>query len=260
MTLRWETKDGCSGSSPSYVPARSSSFSGRGGSSLGASRRAWPASAAAAAVVLDGDVEKNLERFVRLVTAAGPVLTDIALYWEGAAMSDLEAGAPRTTRIPDLYGGEAVRVLGRFGGSGATRLVITALTADGRPFRQELAVTLPEEQLDVRGLGRAWARRRLERLAEHDDGPHDDVGLALGLTWSLVSRWTSLVAEDSETSVAKRRARKGLLLRGSEQLLVLDGSRKTIGRGPSPDLDLGGARISRIHAEIVFEGAHFPPP
>ncbi len=55
----------------------------------------------------------------------------------------------------------------------------------------------------------------------------------------------------------ERRARKGMLFRGDEKLVVLEGARTTLGRGPSPDVNLGGARISRLHAEIVFEGTHF---
>lgn len=199
-----------------------------------------------------------LARFGRRVREAGPVLTDIALYWEGAAMEALEPAA-----VPDLYGGEALRVLGRFGGAGATRLVITALTAEGKPFRQELSVSLPAESKQAPGLERAWARRRVERLAERSDREpadpsHAAEGLRLSLAWSIVGRWTSLVAEDKKVSVGPRRARKATLyLNGALPLLSLDGARRTLGRGPEADLHIDETNVSRLHAEIVFDGASF---
>ncbi len=205
-----------------------------------------------------GGAAESLARFGRRVRDAGPVLTGVSLYWDGAAMRDLE---PVT--VPDLHGGEALRVVGRFDGDGATRLVITALTSEGKPFRQELPVTLPKESRQTPGLERAWARRRVERLAELSDrepsnASHARDGLALSLQWSIVGRWTSLVAEDKKVSVGPQRARKAKLLRdGSFPVLTLDGARRTIGRVNEADLQVQEGNVSRLHSEIVFDGTSF---
>jgi len=203
-------------------------------------------------------VAETLARFARRVRDAGPVLTDLALWWEGSGVGDLQPA-----RIPDLHGGEALRVLGHFTGTGPTTLVVTGTTAGGKPYRQELAVTLPAAVSEARGLERAWARRRVESLAESAErNPQDAAvnaeGLRLALAWSIVSRWTSLVAEDRTVSVAKRRVQKGLLVddRGIA-LLVLDGNRKTVGRAVQADLQLGEGTVSRLHAEFVFDGERF---
>jgi Ca-activated chloride channel family protein len=204
-----------------------------------------------------GEAE-TLARFVRRVREAGPVLTDLTLWWEGAAVSEL-----MPARVPDLYSGEALRVLGRFTGTGPTTLVLTGTTAGGKSYRQELAVKLPTESAEVPGLERAWARRRVEALAERAERVPGDTesareGLALALRWSIVSRWTSLVAEDKAVSVAPRRAQKGQLLdeRGIA-LLWLDATRRTVGRAIEADLQLSDGSVSRLHAEFVFDGEHF---
>ena len=205
-----------------------------------------------------GGAAESLARFGRRVRDAGPVLTGVSLYWEGAAMRDAE---PVT--VPDLHGGEALRVLGRFGGEGATQLVITATTAEGKPFRQELSVTLPKESRQTPGLERAWARLRVERLAELTDQEpanpgHAKDGLALSLQWSIVSRWTSLVAEDRKVSVGPKRARKAMLYREDGLVaLTLDGRRRTIGRSHEADVYVADGNVSRLHTEVIFDGEFF---
>jgi Mg-chelatase subunit ChlD len=205
-----------------------------------------------------GGAAESLARFGRRVRDAGPVLMGVSLYWEGAAMRDVE---PVT--VPDLHGGEALRVLGRFDGEGATQLVITATTSEGKPFRQELSVTLPKESRQTPGLERAWARRRVERLAELTDKEpanpgHAKDGLALSLQWSIVSRWTSLVAEDRKVSVGPKRARKAKLYREDGVVaLTLDGRRRTIGRSSEADAYVADGNVSRLHTEVVFDGEFF---
>ncbi|MBI4704695.1 MAG: VWA domain-containing protein [Deltaproteobacteria bacterium] len=140
-----------------------------------------------------------VERFARRVRDGGPVLTGLSLGWEGAASADVYPSP-----IPDLFGGQPFRVLGRFDGRGPSRLVLTGASADGRPFRQEIEVDLPEECSDTPGLERLWARSRIEALlgrAEREPGQTKRIReqvLALALRHALLSPYTSLVAEDSE--------------------------------------------------------------
>jgi Ca-activated chloride channel family protein len=148
------------------------------------------------------DIETVVPRFARRVRQAGPVLTELRLSWEDALPVDVYPSP-----IPDLFGGQTVQVIGRFSGSGRSRLVLTGKTATGEPFRQEVDVDLPEESEQAPGLERLWARlridSRLERLAREPSEAADirlEV-LGLALKHSLLSPYTALVAEDSEKRV-----------------------------------------------------------
>jgi Ca-activated chloride channel family protein len=143
------------------------------------------------------DTHTVLERFGRRVRDGGPVLTGLSLSFEGVKPADLYPSA-----LPDLFGGEPVTVLGRLPSLEGGKLVLTAATADGRPFRQELVLQEPAE--DTPGLVRLWARRRIEALMDQisaDRSCEPRLGpqiTALALEHGLVSAYTSLVAEDSE--------------------------------------------------------------
>jgi Ca-activated chloride channel family protein len=148
------------------------------------------------------DVETVVPRFARRVRQAGPVLTGLKLAWDDAIPADVYPNP-----IPDLFGGQTVQLLGRFAGSGPSRLVLTGATATGQPFRQEVDVTLPEASSQIPGLERLWARlridARLERLAR-EPGEAAEVRLevlGLALKHKLLSPYTALVAEDSERRV-----------------------------------------------------------
>ena len=148
------------------------------------------------------DVETVVPRFARRVRQGGPVLTGLKLVWDDALPVDVYPSP-----IPDLFGGQPVQLLGRFNGSGKTRLVLTGTTAVGDPFRQEVDVELPEEANQVPGLERLWAKlridSRIDRLAREPSEAAEirmEV-LGLALKHALLSPYTSLVAEDSEKRV-----------------------------------------------------------
>lgn len=203
--------------------------------------------------------DETLVRFARRVREGGAVLTNLTLYWEGAEMVDVY---PKS--LPDLHGGEPLRVFGRFTHVGMTKLVITAATADGKPYRQELSIGLPEKTLRSPGITRLWARRRVEDLAERANAGAPDAdalrreGTALSLEHAIVGPFTSLVAEDAEVSVAKRTVRKARLrvIRGTDagRALTLDRPKAVIGRGSETDLTLTASAVSRLHAEVTLEG------
>jgi Mg-chelatase subunit ChlD len=209
-----------------------------------------------------GDPSEILARFARRVAEAGPVLTDLALFWEGAGASDIY---PKP--IPDLYAGQPIHILGRFSGAGATRLVLTGRTGAGTAFRQELPVDLPEASDETPGLTRLWARRQVEALAERaadDPGRADALrgeALALSLKHSIVGPFTSLVAVDSAIAVEKKMLRKGRLVvvRGADQgrVFLLDRERMVIGRTQDSDIRLNDTLVSRHHLEILADETGF---
>jgi len=187
------------------------------------------------------DVETVVTRFARRVRHGGPVLRGLRLAWDDALPADVYPSP-----IPELFGGQPVEVVGRFAGDGPTRLVLTGETAAGAPFRQEIDVTLPEASTAVPGLERVWARARIEarldRLIE-DPSVAADVRLevlGLALKHSLVSPYTSLVAEDSEKSVdgpprrVEMRASSSAVLEDAADLAEADGS-AAHGKGAAAD-------------------------
>lgn len=149
------------------------------------------------------DVETVVPRFARRVRQAGPVLRDLRLTWDDALAVDVY---PRPA--PELFGGQTVQLLGRFNGVGKSRLILTATTALGDPFRQEIEVDLPEASAEVPGLERLWARLRIDALVDRLAGSPEAFAevrmeaLGLALRHSLLSPYTALVAEDSEVCVA----------------------------------------------------------
>lgn len=150
------------------------------------------------------DVETVVPKFARRVRHGGPVLKDLALAWDDALPVDVYPSP-----IPELFGGQPVQLLGRFNGSGKTRLILTGTTAVGDPFRQEVDVELPEEANQVPGLERLWAKlridSRMDRLAREPSEAAEirmEV-LGLALKHALLSPYTSLVAEDSEKRVTE---------------------------------------------------------
>ncbi|MEZ4391440.1 MAG: VIT domain-containing protein [Polyangiales bacterium] len=202
--------------------------------------------------------DETFTRFARKVREGGAVLTNVTLYWEGAEMVDVY---PR--EIPDLHGGDALKVFGRYTHSGLTKLIITAATADGRPYRQELEVGLPERTERKPGITRLWAKQRVDDLAERANSGAPEAaalrseGLALALEHSLVGPFTSLVAEDLEVSVKKRPVRKTRLTLTSVNVpmtgIVIDRPRVTVGRGSEADLVLPDGKVSRLHFELVLD-------
>ncbi|MCP5041772.1 MAG: PEP-CTERM sorting domain-containing protein, partial [bacterium] len=109
--------------------------------------------------------------------------------------------------IPDLFLGQTVRVMGRFEGGGAHRVIIAGKVA-GRPVSMPLDVELPSAYArakgpDARALPIIWARQQIEdrmleyikpNLAPHARDEIENEVIALGLEHRLMTQWTSLVA------------------------------------------------------------------
>jgi Ca-activated chloride channel family protein len=211
------------------------------------------------------DVETVVPRFARRVRQAGPVLTSLKLVWDDALPADVYPSP-----IPDLFGGQPVQLLGRFSGSGKTRLVLLGTTAKGEPFRQEVDVDLPEVADQVPGLERLWAKlridSRLERLAR-EPAEASEIRLevlGLALKHSLLSPYTALVAEDSEQRVKEEARRvdvKPAAVAGSsdeeedEQEEDEEEARESAtGGGRFADEDTDRVRRSELVSEVVDTG------
>ena len=129
-----------------------------------------------------------------------PVLTDISIDWNG-----LEVGDQTPAKIPDLFTGGSVRVLGKYTPSadGSHQIFLNALV-NGHKARMPLTLELKRDESGegsrTSALPVIWARERIFDLnrtytigGAADDRLKQEI-VRLGLAYSLQSRFTSFVA------------------------------------------------------------------
>jgi Ca-activated chloride channel family protein len=126
-----------------------------------------------------------------------PVLTDLALRFEGGTARDLEP-----ERLPDLFAGQPLVVVGRAGPAAPTHALLDGRLGS-RPWRRRLAVEPTPAAPGVEVLGTLWARRRidgLENAPPHGADPRAAVEevVSLALRFKLVTHYTSFVAVERE--------------------------------------------------------------
>ncbi len=140
-----------------------------------------------------GGVEENEARMDSFLTRIDrPVMTDLALDWQGAPPLEVYPG-----RLPDLHAGEPLFVSVRLGPSGGgARAVLTGRVAGG-PVRIDVGVA-PDAPRGS-GVATRWARAKVESLmdglrdgANAETVRHEVIGVAQA--FGLVMRYTSLVA------------------------------------------------------------------
>ena len=123
-----------------------------------------------------------------------PVWTDLTLAWDG-----VRADAVTPARLPDLHGDEPLVLTARLDGATGGKLTVGGWSADGWTER---AVSLDRGGLDNPGIGRTWARAQIEALMDSlpegaDARAVRERVLDLGLTFRLVTAYTSLVAVET---------------------------------------------------------------
>ncbi len=138
---------------------------------------------------------------------AHPAMTDITVDW-----GDLDVHDVYPKRIPDLWAGQPMRLLARFGAAGDGVITVTGTVGDQR-VRMEVPVHLPDDDDAHGALPAAWARQRIRDL-EWYPGSRTPAQVRaevtdVALEHHLVSTYTSLVAVDDEPcpcGVVKRAA------------------------------------------------------
>lgn len=130
-----------------------------------------------------------------------PVLTDITVEWDGEMMET----APDP--IPDLFAGQSLRIMGRYEQGGSREVVVSGL-AGGHRARMPLKINLPEKSVpgSSQGIPLIWAREHIAGLHRQFQAPEmlrksqlDNDSLKecitlMGLSYNLVTPWTSFVA------------------------------------------------------------------
>ncbi|MEN8209172.1 MAG: TonB family protein [Candidatus Fermentibacteria bacterium] len=130
-----------------------------------------------------------------------PYLVGIDIDW-----GDLDVHDIYPSRIPDLYAGEPLVIVGQYNGSGTETISLSGTVA-GERWGQELSVTLPsrEEENDV--IATLWARKKIHDLTRdmydiygymsNDQDIIDEI-TDTALDYQIMSEYTSFVAVSEE--------------------------------------------------------------
>jgi Ca-activated chloride channel family protein len=120
-----------------------------------------------------------------------PVVHDLAVAVDGAPLDF----TPR--RLPDLYAGEPLLLLGK-GDSLRGRLTVSGMIGD-RPWSQSVDLG---NAVESPAIARLWAGRKIAEVeaarasVQTDDATANEAIARIGLAYSLVTSQTSLIAVD----------------------------------------------------------------
>jgi Ca-activated chloride channel family protein len=143
--------------------------------------------------------QKSADTFYERIDA--PVLTDIALDFGGLAVEEV---FPQ--RLEDLFACKPVVVKGRYTKAGAGVIKLKGRNAAGA-FTRDLTVTLPADNPENRVLASQWARAKVGHLMMRDMTGIQEGQMkpelkqeitALGLTYNLLTQFTSFVAVEEQ--------------------------------------------------------------
>lgn len=166
------------------------------------------------------------------------VLTDLELHAEGAK---LDAVYPST--MPDLFHDDELRVSGRVDGTKAAKIVLEAKER-GVPKRFEVAID-PAANSDRPWVAWTWALSRVGDLLEQERGNTNDAERAhmheevvdLGLTWELVTPYTSFLALPEKEITKELSGAVGTMRERRAKLLAANKDAATLSRSAMPPGD-----------------------
>jgi Ca-activated chloride channel family protein len=127
-----------------------------------------------------------------------PVLTDVALRFSGVDVTAMEPA-----RMPDLFAGQPLVVVGKYRGHGPASVEITGKLGS-KSYARTIPVSLAPQAGDA-VLGTLWARRRIDTLGDaNENGAAVDQQnqiVELALKFKLITAYTSFVAVEKQLKV-----------------------------------------------------------
>ncbi len=146
-------------------------------------------------VVTSGEhAAATAERFRKYISS--PVLTDINTSFEGFEVYDVE---PRA--MADVFAERPLIIYGKWKGPARGTIRISGVSGEGKYLKTlDVSSIAPDEKNAA--LAYLWARQRIAMLDDYaslnmDGGDAEREVTALGLKYSLLTRYTSFVAVDS---------------------------------------------------------------
>jgi len=168
------------------------------------------------------NLEVKLSSFFRKVS--DPVMSDLALAWGGISVRDV---FPR--RLPDLFAGGEIVIVGRYSGSGSCAIELTGRRANRtQQYTYERAAATGETKHDF--LPRLWATRKIGYLLDEmrlhgENAELKNSVIQLAKRFGIVTPYTAyLVTEDEKLarSGGRREQPPSPMTRAIDQLGAYD--------------------------------------
>ncbi len=144
----------------------------------------------------DENSDKVINKFFLRVDR--PVLTDIEIDWGNLDVTELSPA-----KVPDLWAGQPIRIHGRYTKGGEETIVVRGQLRN-RPYKQNLRVQLPQNEPAHATMATVWARQQVRQLMNkmvRARGQRKELIeqiTQLGLTFRLMTQWTSFVAVEEK--------------------------------------------------------------
>ena len=148
----------------------------------------------------------GLADVIALNTDPGPLVAQIAERIHRAQLAkiqidwnELSVYETYPRRIPELWAGRPVIMFGRYGAGGSKEIRLSG-SAEGKPLKYKLHVTLPDAQPAHDVLSKVWARKKIEDISAQlypANAPEIIEEITnIALTHRLMTQYTSFVAVD----------------------------------------------------------------
>jgi Ca-activated chloride channel homolog len=134
------------------------------------------------------------DEFRKLIES--PVLTSVKAKFKGFDVYDVE---PKS--IPDVLADRPITIFGKWRGELRGTIVLSGLSGNA-DYRETIAVSKAGAATGNKALQHLWARHRIMLLSDYNQLRHSDERVSevtsLGLTYNLLTAYTSFVAVDNE--------------------------------------------------------------
>ena len=148
----------------------------------------------------------GMAEVIELNTDPGPLVAQIAERIHRAQLAKIQIDWNKLSayetyprRIPELWPGRPVIMFGRYAAGGSREIRLSG-SAEGKPLKYKLHVTLPDAQPAHDVLSKVWARKKIEDLSAQlyaADAPEIIEEITnIALSHRLMTQYTSFVAVD----------------------------------------------------------------
>lgn len=138
----------------------------------------------------EADAAETAQRFRTYIQS--PILMDIKVTYDGFDVYDVEPAS-----LPTLFAQKPIVLFGKYRGEASGTITVTGKTGS-QDYVQKISVSDVKTQTDSDAVRYLWARTRAERLMDYgyskDDPEVKDEVTQLGLTYSMMTPYTSFVA------------------------------------------------------------------
>jgi Ca-activated chloride channel family protein len=145
-------------------------------------------------IVKPDEAEAKAARFRAMI--ASPVLTQVKVDFNGFAAYEVEPLA-----VPDVFAERPVIVFGKWRGIPHGSITLSGISGSGK-YAETIDVGKITPSQDKSALRYLWARHRITILSDYNRLRTDDRRIKeltyLGLTYNLLTSYTSFIAVDSE--------------------------------------------------------------